>query len=296
MARQKTLVITFVFFFWACTAEASTIGDLVRAAEQAALSAGLEQRNAEAAKALRTATATLRDARVLDEDITEFVERYVSPDAVALAHRRSSRYRPGVAAAIDTIKQVKVLLERASVATLEFLATVRELQVAEQTERLNWDLESLRRLERKYGPDSAKLNGIEVLLAYVLQRSPAFGVNASGRPGPLELVFAYVPAYVTRSDEKMRLIGVAEIGLRQYFFKQGWGDGSGRLAWLKPGYMSYGVAWSSRSDDPLTPPWRGQSKRFGAFVGWGSLKVAWLGGKDQRILVTQQFQLMPWVF
>ena len=93
----------------------------------------------------------------------------------------------------------------------------------------------------------------------------------------------------------MRLTGVAEIGLRHYFFKEGWGTGTGKLAWLRPGFSSFGLAWSGRSDDPLTPPWKGDS-RFGAFVGWGQMKIAWLGGEDNRVLVTQQFQIIPWVF
>jgi hypothetical protein len=106
---------------------------------------------------------------------------------------------------------------------------------------------------------------------------------------------AYSPSYISRSDDKMRLVGVAEIGLRQYFFASSWGSGSGPTSWLRPRYMSYGVAWAGRSDDPLTPPWKGDS-RLGAFLGWGQLKVAWLAGDDQRVLVTQQFQLIPWVF
>ena len=45
----------------------------------------------------------------------------------------------------------------------------------------------------------------------------------------------------------------------------------------------------------MTAPWRGKS-RYGVFLGWGELKVAYLAGTDQRLLVTQQFQLVPWVF
>jgi hypothetical protein len=93
----------------------------------------------------------------------------------------------------------------------------------------------------------------------------------------------------------MRLIGVGEAGLREYFFRLGWGEGSGRFAFLRPGYASYGMAVTGASDDPLRPPWQG-SPRFGVFVGWGAIKAAWIGGSERRFLVTQQFQLIPWAF
>jgi hypothetical protein len=273
-----------------------TIGDLVLAAEQAATSANLATSNPQANDALTTALATLRDARVLDQKIPTFVREYTSPDAIALAHRRQHQYSPEIKTAIDTIKGVaNGVLAGTGGLTPALNDAVVQLQDAEQKAGLVWDLETLRLLERKYGPGSAKLNGVEVAAAYLLQRQPVFGVDAGGRPGPFEAILAYSPSYITRSAGKMRLVGVGEVGLRQYFFRQGWGTGSGRLAWLRPGYASYGMAVTGGSDDPLRPPWQG-SPRFGAFFGWGVLKAAWTGGHDQRFLVTQQFQLIPWVF
>jgi hypothetical protein len=295
MARVKLAWTLVVFLIVASVAEAATVRNLVASARDAAAAANLDQLNAEAARLLTMATTTLEDSEVLDEDLTEFATRYTYLDAVGLAHRRTARYRPDVAEAIRTIKQVKVFLENRKLAPIEFVARVTELQLAEQKARLAWDMESLRRLERKYGPGSAKLNALEVGAAYLLQRTSAFGINDQGRPGPFEAVIAYVPAYLSQSEGKVRLIGVAETGLRQYIFKNGWGSVSGRLAFLKPAYLSYGLAWSSQSDDPMQRPWHGAS-RSGVFFGWGSLKVAVLRGDGTRFLITQQFQLVPWVF
>ena len=299
MARLNVLVVVCVISWcapFAPDANAATVGEMVAAIEQAAASAGLDTREPAAARALTIAITTLRDAGVFDEEIGTFVERYTSPDAVALARRRQERYTVAIKEAVDTIKAVTngILIPLGGVMP-SLRASIVELQTAEQNTGLTWDLETLRRLERKYGPESAKLNGLEVLAAYGLQRVRVFGVDEAGRPGPLEVVLAYAPAYISRSDEQMRLVGVAEIGLRNYFFRAGWGTDAGRLAFLRPGYSSFGLAWAGGSDDPLRPPWQGSS-RVGAFFGWGEIKVAWLAGTNQRVLVTQQFQLIPWVF
>jgi len=294
MARVKLACAVVFFLIVSSVAEAATVRELIAAAMISASTAKLEDLNAVAAKQLTIATKTLEDAQVLDEDLVQFATRYTEVDPVGLARRRTARYRPDVAEAIDIIKRVKTFLELRKLASEEFVAIVTDLHEAELKARLVWNLESLRLLERKYGPGSAKLNGLEVVAAYLLQTTPVFGINAQGRPGPFEAVIAYVPAYFSQSDDKLRLIGVAEIGLRQYIFNNGWGGGTGRFAFLKPGYLSYGGAWASRSDEPMRPPWEGASQ-VGGFFGWGSIKVAVLGGANRRLLITQQFQLVPWV-
>jgi hypothetical protein len=296
MVRVRVLIVVVVCLSgpFVPTAWAATIGDLVRAAEQA--DPAVSAIDPSAAAALTLALQTLRGAGVLDEDIASFVKRFNSPDVVSRAHRRQSRYTTDIKDAIDTIKAVaNSILAPAGTLPPDLQKTVVELQREETAQALTWDIEILRRLERKYGPGSAKLNGLEVLANYGLQWSPWFGINTRDEPGPFEAVLAYVPSYFSRADEKMRLIGVAEIGLRQYIFRRGWGEGSGRLAFVRPAYTSYGVAWAGESDDPLTPPWRGSS-RLGVFFGWGEIKAAYLFGDDQRFLVTQQIQLIPWVF
>jgi hypothetical protein len=170
---------------------------------------------------------------------------FTSPDAVALAHRRQRHYNSDIKTAIDTIKALtNGILPQFCEVPRDLDAAVGELQDAELRTGLTWDLETLRRLERKYGPDSAKLNGLEVLVAYGVQRFPKFGLDATGRPGPLEAVLAYAPTYITRSDDQMRLTGVAEIGLRHYFFKEGWGTGHRQARLAPSGFSSFGLAWS----------------------------------------------------
>lgn len=274
-------------------ARADTIGDLMRAAEQAL--ATVAQANANAAIELGQAVEVLRRSDVLDDDITAFVKQYRAPSLSARAHREQRRYPAELGLAIDTIKRVANSVLTASSISPVLQHSIVELMQAEDAEGLAWDLDTLKQFERKFGPGSAKLNGVEVLASYLLQRLPAFGVSAAGRPGPLEPVIAYAPSYMSRSAGKTRMIGVTEVGLRRYIFANGWGARTGRFAWLKPAYTSFGVAIAGRSDEPMTAPWQGAS-RFGAFVGWGAIKVAYLAGDDQRLLVTQQFQLVPWVF
>ena len=300
MVRVRALILVCAFSICGPAVDAAapaTIGELVAAAARAAEAANLATRNPEAAMAVADAAETLRQADLLDQEITDFFKQFTSPDAVARAHRRQWRYTTGIKGAVDAIKALNngVLPALGVDPPADLETMVGELQDAQNASRLRFELETLRLLERKYGPGSAKLNGLEVLAAFGLQRLPAFGVSPDGTPGPLEAVLAYSPSYITRSDDKMRLTGVAEVGLRHYFFGQAWGSGTGKWAWVRPRYSSYGLAWAGRSDDPLTPPWQGSS-RFGAFVGWGAIKVAWLGGADQRLLVTQQIQLIPWVF
>jgi hypothetical protein len=297
MARLRTIVLVCALSVCGgalTDAAAATIGELVAAAERAAGAANLAVANPEAAERVVQAAKTLRQAGVLDDEFVEFFERFKERDAVGLAHRRQWLYTTEIKFAIDTIKTLNNAVLSPPPPDLDQL--VGDLQELQQKYLLEFDLKTLRLLERKYGPGSAKLNGLEVLAAYGLQRFGPFGVDpSSSRPGPLEAVLAYAPSYITRSNDKMQLTGVAEIGLRHYFFGEAWGTGTGKWAWVRPRYSSYGLAWAGRSDDPLTPPWQGSS-RYGAFFGWGEIKVAWLGGDDRRLLVTQQIQLIPWVF
>ena len=294
MARVKLTCTVVFFLIVAGVAEAATVRELIAAVRTSANRKARGPQCRTAAE-LATATKTLEDAQVLDEDLTQFASRYAKVDPVGLARRRTARYRPDVAAAINTIKRVKNFLEPLKLASTELVAIVTDLQDADEGHASPGISNRCACSSGMYGPGSAKLNGLEVLAAYLLQGTPAFGINAQGRPGPFEAVIAYVPAYFSRSDDKLRLIGVAEIGLRQDIFKNGWGFGTGRFAFIKPGYLLYGAAWAGRSDEPMQPPWEGASQ-VGAFFGWGSLKVAVLGGADKRFLITQQFQLVPWVF
>lgn len=155
-------------------------------------------------------------------------------------------------------------------------------------------LEKLRRYERKFGPTSARLNGVEVLLNYAVQGVPRFGPDAQGWPGRFEAVAAYSPSYLTWSEGDARIVSVGEFGLRAYFFGESWGR-AGPEGLLRPAFATFGLAITSERDSPLRWPWQGDA-RIGAFVSWGELKVAYVTGPNARVLVSRQFQLVPLLF
>lgn len=296
MARLR-LIVVWVIVVWGAAAPswAAKVSDWVDGVGMAANAAGVLMPGSEAREVFDKARQTLADANVLNDEITAFVWRYASPDKVALARRSQQKFLADVSPAVQAIKDVYLLLTPAT-RPAGLRDIVLELQLAETTISMEWDAEVLRRLERKYGPGSAKLNGAEVLLSYGLQGTRGFGIDrTTGYPGPLEPVFAYSVAYLTHSDDSARVVSVAELGLRSYLFGKQWG-GTGRLgALIRPRYISGGLAVSGESDQPLSSPFQGTA-RYGAFFGWGELKVAYLAGDNQRLLFTQQIQIIPWVF
>lgn len=299
MDRIKLFLVTVVIFCPAGPTAAATVRQWVAAVEQAAMASGVvtSSPSNEAGVRLEEAKTSLTAAGVMEEELEDFVVRYARPDVVALARRSQSRYAGDVGSAVTTVKRIFAFLPGDVKNQPSLNTIVLELEAVETSASMKWDEEVLRRLARKYGPGSAKLNGLETLAAYALQRTPGFGLDSTtGYPGPLEVVASYSASYLTRSDDKMRLVSAAEVGLRRYFFNEAWGSSSGRLAWLRPSYMSFGVALSGASDDPLTSPFQGES-RVGPFFSWGDIKMAYLvTGPDKRFLITQQFQVIPWVF
>ncbi|MEP7383338.1 MAG: hypothetical protein ABI910_16740, partial [Gemmatimonadota bacterium] len=165
---------------------------------------------------------------------------------------------------------------------------LNELQVS-----IAQSLEKLNRFERKYGPDSPRLNIVEVGLNYVAQWVPLFKPNAEGWPSRFEVVTSYVPLYLTVVDSRARPVTVAELGLRGYLWRRGWGGSEGGA--LRPGYISFGVALAGDRDGAFVSPLKG-TRRVGGYFGWGETKLAILGGKERRLLLTRQFQMVPWVF
>lgn len=162
----------------------------------------------------------------------------------------------------------------------------RDVSIAQSTEKL-------RRFERKYGPSTPKLNAVEVLLNFGAQWVPGFQPSGDGWPSRREIVASYVPTYLTVTGGKARAVTVAELGMRSYIWTEGWGGREGGV--LRPGYISFGLALAGEADGALASPLRGSS-RFGAFFGWGDAKVAFVGGRERRVLVTRQVQLVPWTF
>jgi hypothetical protein len=226
-------------------------------------------------------------------------ERRARLEFVARAERPEGP--PGLArvdgAAIDTLAMLMAQeLPRAlepvvgEDSTDRLLAPLEAFNFARRNQSIATSLEKLRRFERKFGPGSPRLNVVEVLLNYGAQWLPGFAPNNDGWPGSLEVVASYVPTYLTIADGSGRAVSIAELGLRRYL----WGRDFGTSV-FKPGYFSLGLALAGERDGALASPWRGDS-RLGAFFGWGGAKLAYVGGRDKRLLITRQMHIVPWVF
>jgi len=176
--------------------------------------------------------------------------------------------------------------------TTQLLTPVDAFNAALRRQSVAASREKLQRFERKYGPGAPVRNLAEVGLNYLAQWAPGFAPNAEGWPSRAELIASYVPTYliVPSGDVKAGAATVAEVGARFYLWKEGWGR---RL--LRPGYVSFGAVLAGERDGAMQSPFAGAS-RFGGFVGWGNAKVAVIGGRNARVLVTRQVQLVPWVF
>jgi hypothetical protein len=160
---------------------------------------------------------------------------------------------------------------------------------------MNGALKRLANYERKLGPGSAKLNGAEVLVNFLAQNwVPGFRASPLGGPSPWELVASYAPAYVSYVDKKTTPVAAAEFGLRRYMFGEGFGQ-RGIKGIFKPSYWSVGVLTASHLNGALIYPWRGR-ERSGGYVSWGSLKVGYIKRDRGSVLVSKQFQAIPFVF
>jgi len=230
-----------------------------------------------------------------------------SASLAAVARRRQSAYQQAAAAPLDTVMRivrsqlrgpfVRPLLpgligDSAAQAFTRIAETAQLLFVREARER------SLRRVanyERKLGPTSPQLNGVEVLLNYSAQRwIPGFAPSVTRGPSPLELIATYVPTYATITDSKAVAVSASEFGVRGYLFGDGWGK-TGRMGIIKPSYWSLGALAASDRSGALAWPWDGRT-RTGAFIGWGEMKVGYVPGRKGSVIVTRQMQVIPFVF
>ncbi|MFN8573426.1 MAG: hypothetical protein U0132_15340 [Gemmatimonadaceae bacterium] len=187
------------------------------------------------------------------------------------------------------------------------LAPVDAMMCIARDVRLFEGTEKLRRFEKKFGPGSVKLNGLEVLLNYGAQFvawPPLFGVNADFSPRPWEIVAAYRTTYLTvektgSTDTKRRpqAVSVAEFGLRHYNFGKDWGvEDAGWLSRaLKPGSFSLGVLVGAEANGALKYPWSGTA-RVGPYLAWGGFKVGYLTGHDKRLIVSREVMVIPYLF
>lgn len=159
---------------------------------------------------------------------------------------------------------------------------------------LQQSLERIRKYEVKFGPNSARLNLLEVMLNMLLQSAPGFGPNENGDPGSFEVLAGYTTTYFTLDDGDVGLVAAGEIGLRRYMFGRGWGK-RGFIGYIKPNHVSAGLYMGSTETGPLAWPWR-DSPNYGAFMGWGGLKVAYTLEEENRLLISREFHVVPWLF
>lgn len=223
------------------------------------------------------------------------LESMTSADLVALVERTKTIVnRESVGLAAHLLVYFEGDFRKAS----DELCAMREFSELDLQFAFENNLRSLRRYEKKFGPQSPRLNwveaGLNVLAANTIK---GFGPNGQGDPGPLEVIAAYSSSYVSRKDDQYQVTSVLEVGLRGYLFKDGWGENDGYKGMLQPGYWSIGGIMAGAEDGPLE--FLEGHKRFGLFAAWGSVKVAYLLGNDgetDRWLVSKQFQFIPTLF
>jgi len=304
MARRLIRLVIVVALFQPQTAvaqESVTLRDIVSAMDEARTRSNLVAVDPEIDAELGAHLDVLRSSGMLEHTAVELAAATRIPRMSAIARTASGTAPQRVVVALYEVKglrnnEVREALEAAT--SVEEARRVLAPVTAFQTAQLDLSIEDsvrvLRMYERKFGPASARLNGIEVLLNYAMQRLPGFGPNAASEPGPLEVIASYSPTYLTYGDGEPRMVSVSELGLRHYFFGESWG-GSGLKGVIRPAYMTAGLAVASEDDGAMRWPWRGDA-RLGGFVSWGQLKVAYVAGENQRLMVSRQFQIVPWAF
>ncbi|MCC7055712.1 MAG: hypothetical protein IT355_20750 [Gemmatimonadaceae bacterium] len=246
------------------------------------------------------------DPRVAALRLRELTASGAAPLA-AVARLRQEAYRTVQAAPLDSAMQLLAGRLRQADVRPVVLAAVgdsvnRDFVRATETARLLFllsardrTLQRLANYERKLGPQSPKLNGVEVLLNYAAQRwVRGFRGSATGGPSPWEVITAYVPTYATVAGGRAMPAAASELGVRHYNFARSWGT-PGWRSLIKPPYISLGAAVASDRLGTLTVPWEDRT-RLGAFLGWGETKLAWIPGRRGQVLLTRQIQLVPFTF
>jgi hypothetical protein len=194
----------------------------------------------------------------------------------------------------DSVRVVtrEVLPEGTRQALTRMLTTSQGLLTSAARDRA---LERLARYERKLGPNSARLNGVEVLLNYAAQRwVPGFRADPLRGPSGWEVVASYAPGYVTVADDRAQAVSASELGVRRYLFGERFGA-TGFMGLFRPSYWSIGMLTASDRNGALVWPWEGRERR-GVYGSWGSLKVGYIQGRRGEILLSKQFQAVPFLF
>ncbi len=291
-------VSLIVLGVWVCGALAqtpTTMRDIVAAGRLAAFESDLRTINPTAANQLDWHLTLLERSVPPESQTLAHLARWRQPEFAETAHVSGLQVSLGIVRDIVNNDVAPLLDETTSAAyTDSVLAPFDQLHVVLLEQSLAESLERIRRYEVKFGPRSARLNLIEVGLNYGFQWFPGFGPNDAGDPGPLEVIAAYSSYYLTTDEDDPTVVSSAEAGLRFYFFGESWG-GDGWAGYFKPNHASAGLLVANRSDGALQSPFADEP-RFGAFLGWGGLKVGYLLGDESRIIVSREVQFVPWLF
>ena len=287
-------------------ADSITAGDYCRLAQRIMSDSMVVAALAADARAARANVAIICDARVSTHSLLRLSGRG-SASLRAVARVRNDVPSAALAAVRDAMGEFRADVQAAELRPLvqaalgeENAAFVRVSTTAQSLEQLTARDQALRRLakyERKLGPTSPRLNGVEVMLNFAAQRwIPGFKPTPSGGPSPLEVIAAYSPGYVTfgDSDASVAPVSASEFGLRFYLF----GDAFGRTGFpglLLPSYFAFGAVTASDGNGALVWPWRGR-ERSGVFFSWGTIKIAYIDRDRGAWLFSRQFQAIPFVF
>jgi len=222
-------------------------------------------------------------ARLPSRDATTIAASVISAMEEFYRVTRTDRLRPVIRAALGDS------LNRGFIRAAETEKSLMRRDVRDAS------LERLGRYERKLGPSSARLNGLEVLLNYAAQRwVPGFSATPSRGPSPWEVVASYVSTYGTITDGKAQAVSATEFGLRRYLFGKTFAAPGWRGV-LFPSHWSVGTLVVSDRNGALVWPWSGTS-RTGAYASWGAIKVGYVSGRHGAVLVTRQLQVIPLLF
>lgn len=182
-----------------------------------------------------------------------------------------------------------------------FIAPMDELETKILRNAQAINTEKLRRYEMKFGPESARLNIIEVVINYLIER-PSWSPFAPGEngPSPFELVSSYSTSGLTASrtaDDKIRahLVAGAHAGFRFYRFSERQSAGNALQKFLAPKYVGGGAFFMGAQDRPLISPLE-NGHRSGGFLDWGPARAGFTLGRDWRAVIGVGKQILPYLF
>lgn len=318
--RLRTAALAVSLLACGTAAQAQTLADMLTAVERAAQRAQLRTRDTAAQRVLDSLTALLRASGATTLTTAELRDITLGrrPRFGTIARWHQARYTAAGLASVDSaiagVRQIANvhIVPLLPLSTADVDALLKPLDDLGSEVRNAAQLvaeDRLRRYEIKYGPDSPRLNGAEVLANYAgqlvfpctkLWPFPCLGVREDGGPSPYEIVIGYRTTDLTASDDgsggfRPRIVSTGQLGLRLYDFGEGAGEG-GRLARLRrPTHRAFGLFLMPPRDAPLISPLAARN-RVGGFLGWGGLHLGYVGGQRERLVFGTGMQILPYLF